>query len=103
MVLPSLFWLLLVLAHRSEGMEYAEEGYGRFPYIMLVLVNIASGFCTSLAPVLCTGLLLAGSLFIRIFMKQKKVFGRVLLCCIPNILYSLFLVFLMLPVLRGGA
>ncbi len=103
MVLPSLFWLLLVLAHRSEGMEYAEEGYGRFPYIMLVLVNIASGFCTSLAPLLCTGLLLAGSLFIRIFMKQKKAFGRVLLCCIPNILYSLFLVFLMLPVLRGGA
>lgn len=97
LVVPMAFCSLLDAAHRLEKKESTA-----FPVLVMCLVNIASGFCTSMAPFFTAFLFLAGGLFIAIAWKKRAFFGKIILCCLPNAVYALILVRVMLPVLLGG-
>lgn len=98
-ILPALFVLLLrKLRSAKEDSAYC--------WCMLVILGIASGFCTSLAPALLTGLLLVSALMIRVLKRQK---GFLLACaatCIPSVLYLVLLLRMiypsLVPFLKGG-
>ena len=99
LLLPALFALLLRVLRfdRSEA---------RWCWLTLVLLNLAAGFCTSLAPALISGLFLLAALLIRILKRQKGFLLAALTACIPSILYTLLLLRMifpsLLPFLKGG-
>ncbi len=93
-IVPVCFTALLLVAKRGKAQ--------RFAGFLMVLCNFAAGFCTSIAPVFTAFLFLAGSLYTAILHKDKKIFGRAALCCIPNVMYALILVWIMLPVLLSS-
>lgn len=99
LLLPALFVLLLRVLRfdRSEA---------RWCWLTLVLLNLAAGFCTSLAPALISGLFLLAALLIRILKRQKGFLLAALAACIPGILYTLLLLRMifpsLLPFLKGG-
>ncbi len=98
-ILPALFVLLL----RKLRFQKDEAAYC---WCMLVILEIASGFCTSLAPALLTGLLLLASLMIRILKKQKGFLLAGAAACIPSVLYLVLLLRMiypsLVPFLKGG-
>ncbi len=98
-ILPALF-VLLLRELRSDKEDSA------FCWCMLVILGIASGFCTSLAPALLTGLLLLACLLIRIVKKQKGILLAGAAACIPSILYLVLLLRMiypsLVPFLKGG-
>ena len=73
---------------------------------MLFLLNMAAGFCTSLAPVLVTGVLVLAGIIIAILKKRKRLPAVILLTCIPCFLYLILLLRMMnpgaVPFLKGG-
>lgn len=79
-------------------------------WVMLVILGIASGFCTSLAPALLTGFLVAASLVAAIVWRRWKLVPAMLAACFPNILYLVLLLRVsgigfairLLPFLKGG-
>ncbi len=95
---------------------FADEQTSRrekaFFWLRVILINIASCFCTMLAPVLSALLLMTGSIFITIYCagKMKKplrVFGGMLLCCLPSAVFMVVLFALIHPeyiwyYLQGG-
>ena len=99
LLLPALFVLLLRVLRfdRSEA---------RWCWLTLVLLNLAAGFCTSLAPALISGLFLLAAFLIRILKRQKGFLLAALAACIPSILYTLLLLRMifpsLLPFLKGG-
>lgn len=86
LILPLGIWILL---------ELQEEGSSRFLTAFTVLLSLASGLFTSMAPLLLCTLLLLGSFLIALSEKKVSVFFRTALGCIPCYLY-LFLTVLFL-------
>ena len=98
-ILPMVFLMLLRMIRDSE-----EER--AWCCIMLILLNMAAGFCTSLAPVLATGVLVLASIIIAVLKKRRRLPAVILLTCIPCFLYLLLLLRMMnpgaVPFLKGG-
>lgn len=86
-ILPSCVVLFLWVAKGKKG--------NGFFYFMMVILNMASGFCTSLAPAMVTVLVLAASLLLAIWFKKGKFFISMALTCIPNYLYLVLLLRMM--------
>ena len=63
----------------------------RFFWIMIVVLNIASGFCTSLAPAILTALLLGAAVLLAFCLRRWKMFWKMILACVPNYLYLMLL------------
>ncbi|MBQ9613134.1 MAG: hypothetical protein IJV14_11210 [Lachnospiraceae bacterium] len=97
-LIPMTFYSLLLITHRLE-----EGRIGKFPWIVMVLVNTAAGLCTSLAPVMTSMLFIAGCLCIALSYRYKKVMFFGLLSCIPGFVYAVIIFALLLPnFLAGG-
>ena len=98
-ILPMVFLMLLRIIRDLE-----EER--TWCLVMLVLLNMAAGFCTSLAPVLVTGVLVLAGIIIAILKKRKRLPAVILLTCIPCFLYLILLLRMMnpgaVPFLKGG-
>lgn len=98
-LLPVAVILLLQLSRQEE-----EEK--RWCIGMLVFLNLAAGFATSLAPILISGVLLGAGFVIALVRRKGKIFWVLLLTCIPCVLYLLLLLRMMnpglLPFLKGG-
>lgn len=98
-IFPLVFLLLFRIVRDAEDEKM-------WCFFMLVLLNLAAGFCTSLAPVLVTGVLLLASVMIAILRKRRWLPLAVLLTCIPCMLYLVLLLRMMYPgavwFLRGG-
>lgn len=90
LILPSALVLLLRLCRTEKA--------GRYCWLMLVVLNTASGFTTSLAPALLSGLLLLTAVFGAFLWKRWKLIPEMLAACIPDYLYLM----LLLWVVRGG-
>lgn len=91
-LIPAAFWILLEFAH-----HYEDRARRRFLYLMLVILNIASGFCTSLAPFMVMGFLVLGAILLAVLHKDRRIVRNVLLTCIPCLIYAFWLVRLMCP------
>ncbi len=85
-VIPLAFWILLSIGH-----HFNDTSYRKFGYMMIIALNLTAGFCTSLAPFLLTGFLVAGSILLGIFYRDRKIVRGVILCCIPNVIYGVLL------------
>lgn len=98
-ILPLVFLLLFRMVRDAEDEK-------AWCFFMLVLLNLAAGFSTSLAPVLVTGVLLLASVMIAILRKRRWLPLAILLTCIPCMLYLVLLLRMMYPgavwFLRGG-
>lgn len=79
-LVPAAFALLLQLGH---SMEKGERTGGCA--VLLLLLNLSSCLCTSMAPFLILGLLLPGSLFLAVLYRKPKIIVTILLACIPNL------------------
>lgn len=95
-ILPCAFLALLM------SFEQAEEQ--RFATVSLLLLNTSCGITTSLAPAYTAAFLLLGTVVILIVIRVQRhsredgrIFLRTLLCCIPNVIYTLILLHLMYP------
>lgn len=96
-IVPLGFYALLLAAHRiGEGRSL------RLPLILMVLVNLASGFCTAMAPMFAAFLFLAGSVFVSVAYRSRGFWKKTVLCCLPNVVYAAILVRVMLPNLLSG-
>ena len=62
-----------------------------FFWIMIVVLNLASGFCTSLAPAILSALLLGAALLLAVSLKRWRMLWKMLLACVPNYLYLMLL------------
>ena len=96
-LLPMTFYSLLLITHRLE-----EGRIGKFPWIVMALVNIAAGLCTSLAPMMTSLLFIVGCLCIAGVYRHKKVIVYALCSCIPGFLYAGIVFALLLPNLLAG-
>jgi hypothetical protein len=72
------------------------------PLLSMVLVNVASGFCTAMAPLFTALLFVVGSIFVSAAYRNRSYWKKAILCCIPNAVYAIVLVWVMLPVLLSG-
>ena len=94
MILPLAYYCLLLMAHRAgEGEKLC------FVYVLMISLNIASGFTTAMAPVLTALVFGTGSLILCIYRKRLDLLWKTILCCIPNVVYLVLLLGLMLPTL----
>ncbi|MGN1023447.1 MAG: DUF6077 domain-containing protein [Lachnospiraceae bacterium] len=96
-IVPLGFYTLLLAAHRI-----GEGGSMRLPMILMLLVNVASGFCTAMAPMFAAFLFLAGSVFVSLAYRDREYWKKTILCCLPNVVYAAILVRVMLPNLLSG-
>ncbi len=98
-ILPMLFVLLF------RRLRF-DEDENRWYWLMLVMLTGGAGFFTSLAPAMVSGGLLLGTILIRIFKKRKGLLQRTVLCCIPAVVYLVFLLRMvypsLVPFLKGG-
>lgn len=98
-IFPMVFLMLLRMIRDSRGEK-------AWCCVMLILLNTAAGFSTSLAPVLVTGVLVLASIIIAILKRRKRLPAVILLTCIPCFLYLLLLLRMMnpgaVPFLKGG-
>ncbi|MDD5940947.1 MAG: DUF6077 domain-containing protein [Lachnospiraceae bacterium] len=100
-LVPAAICILVKIAE-MYGAEKSTAKKRRFPWFMMLLTNMAAGFCTSLAPILLAALFLAGALLIAVLRKRKCVFGYALICALPNIVYTAIVLRLMLIVLLSS-
>ena len=96
-LIPMTFYSLLLITHRLE-----EGRIGKFPWIVMALVNTAAGLCTSLAPVMTSMLFIAGCLCIALSYRYKKVMLFGILSCVPGFVYVVIIFALLLPNLLAG-
>lgn len=96
-IVPLGFYSLLLAAHRI-----GEGGSLHMPLLSMVLVNVASGFCTAMAPLFTAFLFVVGSIFVSAAYRNRSYWKKAILFCIPNAAYAIVLVWVMLPVLLSG-
>lgn len=94
MIVPCVYTVLLHLAHRLNRGEDV-----RGTVLAAFLVNMASGLCTSLAPILAMGLFVLGAVFVSIACRTRRAIRLLLPACIPNVIYSGILLWILLPAL----
>ncbi|MCI2049100.1 MAG: DUF6077 domain-containing protein [Lachnospiraceae bacterium] len=92
-IVPMVFGLFLCIAglYRSSAEEKAAAGEKKFVWLLLVLLNLTSGLCTSMAAIMNVGLLFLCALFTGIAVHDRKVLRNTALACIPNFLYIVLL------------
>lgn len=94
----TLILLLMLLRNRDTERHWCVG--------MLILLNMAAGFATSLAPVLISGVLLGSGLVIAAARRRWKLLPLLLAVCIPCFLYLVVLLRMMspglVPFLKGG-
>ncbi len=98
-ILPSLL-LLLFCKIRFEKED------SRWCWFMLSILGVAAGFCTSLAPVLVSGMLLLAAFLILLLHRKKGILLAAMASCIPAGIYMTFLLRMiypaLVPFLKGG-
>ena len=67
------------------------RGEGIFFWIMVIGLNLASGFCTALAPAILALLLIGAAFLFAVFLKKGRFLLSMLFACIPNCLYLILL------------
>ncbi len=91
-VVPVAFYVLLNIAHHLQ-----DHNAPNYTFLLMFLLNVTAGFTTSMAPFYLGALLVLGSLMLSAGFRKPWVLGRTILCCIPNAVYAVILVILMLP------
>lgn len=100
-VFPMIFWIFLWMMEDIKARrDYPGEGsgYARYdaiserrllvcPWIMLSLVNMFSGVCSSMGVIFGSGLIALLSLLLLVLSKRCTVLLGAFLCVIPNLLY----------------
>lgn len=84
LVFPMIFWLFLWML---EGLKAQERESFRSAWIMLTLVNMLSGVCSSMGVIFGSGLVALLTLILLVFSKRWTVIPGAFLSIVPNILY----------------
>jgi hypothetical protein len=92
-IIPAVFWIYFVIAdlYGTEKEKTENRGERKFVWLMLVLINLTSGLCTSMAAILIIGLLFLCGLYMSIALRNRKIFINTFLTCVPNYLYVVLL------------
>ena len=86
-LLPAAVWLLLEAGHSGQ----------KWIGILLAALTVSACLCSSMAPVLLTGMLLLAYLLLAIRQKDKKLLRILPAFLIPAAVYLVLLVLLLLP------
>ena len=84
LVFPLILWLFLWM---FEDSKMEERTSFRTAWIMLTLVNMLSGVCSSLGVIFGSGLIALLTLVLLVVTKRWTVIVGAFLCIIPNIIY----------------
>lgn len=79
----ALLLFLRIIAVEPAG----EKKVVRFYWLMLLLLSISSGLCSSMASILTMGYIFLAGILAAVCVKKRKVFFKSLVCCIPNAAY----------------
>jgi hypothetical protein len=105
-VLPTLFWLLLGIAHHYEKEREdtpKEKKDAAILFAGLSIIHITAGFCTSLAPFMTAMLTGLACLMTAVAYKNPRILRNGILCCIPNMIYAAILLRLMLIIFLSSS
>ena len=84
LVFPMIFWLFLWM---FESSKMPERTSFRSAWIMLALVNMLSGVCSSLGVIFGSGLIALLTLILLVVTRRWTVIVGAFLCIIPNLVY----------------
>ena len=84
LLIPTVIWIFLWTA--------VEET--RFAWLLLVLVNLSAGLCSSMAVVMTLGMIILCGIFAGWAVRNRKVIKNALLVCIPGYVYVVLFVVL---------
>ena len=84
LVFPMILWLFLWM---FEDSKMEERTSFRAAWIMLTLVNMLSGVCSSLGVIFGSGLIALLTLVLLVVTKRWTVIVGAFLCIIPNLVY----------------
>lgn len=83
LVIPAVFWLLLLLFEDRKKGERAEKGL----WLMLVCLNMTAGICSSIAVFLVSLLMAAAAVLLALRHRDWRIVPRLAAVCIPNLIY----------------
>ena len=93
-VIPLLIWLFLWISEEQQNLPKANTGIPLIqrisPWILMGLVNMTGGICSSMGAILGTILIGAYTLVMLITRHRIGVLVGAILACIPNLVYVLF-------------
>lgn len=96
LLLPAVFLAFLEICKLAEQNENATRGETLYGWLFIVMINISAGLCTSMAGIFVPCLIGLAGLLLSITLKNGKLFLRTVLACIPNMLYCVLLLYLLL-------
>ena len=93
LVIPLLIWLFLWISEEYQNLSRANSNTPLLekisPWILMGLVNMTGGICSSMGVILGTILIGAYTIVMLVITRRIGVLLGAFLCCIPNLVYVL--------------
>ena len=97
-VVPMILWIFMWLFEDQkktvEMPTHTDKMRSVSPWIMLALINIFAGLCTSIGVLLASGMTVLLTLSLVWYAKKVKLLLPAMLSCVPNLLYVMLYVWL---------
>ncbi len=87
LILPLLLWLFLWIAKDLSSDSEKNKSEKFAPWILMLLVNMTAGICSSMGVILGTVLIMAYVFVLLIRYRKWSVVGHGIFACLPNLVY----------------
>ena len=92
-VIPLVFWIFMWLFEENGALGRGKRA-AYAPWVLLALINLFAGLCTSIGVMLSGGLIALLSAALVCYTKNIRLLIPAILSCIPNVLYILVYLYL---------